>query len=285
MKTVMIQFTPWDKVYYFDSNGIDLKKGDKVVVKTEMGMEIGDVVGFLDSSEKSGCQCPNKDKGGCPHKEFNEKERKPILRIVNSADLGKIPNQKEKEKALVYCKKLIKKYELSMKLVDVHFSFEGARITFAFIADSRVDFRDLVKDLTRHFNASIRLQQIGIRDEARMMGDFGHCGKPLCCRGHLKNLESITSEMAELQQCAHRGSERISGMCGRLMCCLAYEQKGYEELESKMPPIGAKVNVDGKRGEIVRHHTLKQTVDVKFQGEKNGDGNTIAEVDLNRNKK
>jgi cell fate regulator YaaT (PSP1 superfamily) len=283
MKVVQIQFTPWDKIYYFDSNNIDLANGDKVVVKTKMGMEIGEVVGFEDSSkEKAGCQCPKKEE--CPHNSSNKKEIKPVLRIANPIDLEKIPSKEENEKALDYCKKIVEKYNLPMKLIDVHFSFDTSRLTFAFIADSRVDFRELVKDLTRHFNKTIRLQQIGIRDEAKIMGDYGHCGKPLCCRGHLQNLESITSEMAELQQCAHRGSERISGICGRLMCCLAYEQKGYEDLEDKMPPIGTKVNVDGKRGEVVNRHVLKQTVDVKFRGDSEEGGSTIQEVDLNREK-
>ena len=285
MKLVKVQFTPWDKYYHFSDNDVKLSKGDKVIVKTDMGMEIGDVVGFIDYDEenKKECKCPNK-KESCACNKSQDREIKPILRVASSSDVEKIPDKNEKDKAVSYCRGLVKRLGLPMKLIDVHFSYEGSRVTFAFIADTRVDFRELVKDLTRHFNRTVRLQQVGIRDEAKMMGDFGHCGKPLCCRGHLQKLESITSEMADLQQCAHRGSDRISGMCGRLMCCLAYEQKGYEELGEKMPPIGTKVNVDGERGEIIRHHTLKQSVDVKFKGGK-GEGSSIVEVDLNRNKK
>jgi cell fate regulator YaaT (PSP1 superfamily) len=310
-KITMIQFTPWDKVYYFDSNNLNLSKGDKVVVKTEMGMEIGEVVGFADASARTSCNtagstcelsgalktdnesragtpaptncvCPKKEE--CFHGKFADKELKLVLRIANSTDLERIAKQKDKEDALRFCKEMIKKHELPMKLVDVHFSYDGSRITFAFISESRVDFRELVKDLTRHFSRSIRLQQIGIRDEARIMGDYGHCGKPLCCREFLRTLTSITSEMAEIQQCAHRGSDRISGVCGRLMCCLAYEEKGYEELAKKMPPIGTKVNVDGKRGVIVSHHILKQSVDVEFPGENGEQESTIVEVSLNREK-
>jgi len=184
-----------------------------------------------------------------------------------------------------FCKKMASKHKLPMKLVDVHYSFDGSRLTFAFIADGRIDFRDLVKDLTRHFSRTIRLQQIGIRDEAKLIGDYGHCGRPLCCGRFLKDLTSISSEMAEIQQVAHRGSERISGICGRLMCCLAYEENGYEELAKKLPAIGTRVDVDGKKGVIVGHHVLKQSVDVKFPGENGEKGSTVAEVDLNRSKK
>jgi cell fate regulator YaaT (PSP1 superfamily) len=281
MKIVQIQFTPWDKAYYFDANDIDLSKGDKVVVNTNLGMEIGEVVGLADDSQKGGCACPKKEE--CGDCQPEAREIKPVLRIAELADLEKIPDHKEKEKAVEFCRSLVRRNKLPMKLVDAHFSFDGARMTFAFIAETRVDFRELVKELTRHFNRTIRMQQIGIRDEAKAMGDLGHCGKPLCCREHLKKLDSITSEMAEIQQCAHRGSDRISGICGRLMCCLAYEQKGYEELAKKMPALGAWVNVDGKRGEIVGHYTLKQSVKVKFDAEK-GEGSSVVEVDLNRRK-
>lgn len=279
MHIAKIQFTPWDKIYYFGANNLELVIGDKVIVKTSMGVEMGEVVGF---SDKQGgdfsCECPNK--GECKHKA--EREIKPVIRKAGLMDLEKLASREEKEKALELCKKLIDKLELPIKLVDVNFSFDGSKITFAFIADTRIDFRELVKDLTRHFNKTIRMQQIGIRDEAKIMGDCGRCGKPLCCRGFLRELSSITSDMADLQQCAHRGSERLSGICGRLMCCLAYEQKGYEELGEKMPPIGAKVDVDGKKGVVVGHHILKQSVDVEFAAENGEQGRVRAEVDLNR---
>jgi len=170
-------------------------------------------------------------------------------------------------------------------LIDVHFAYENNRFNFAFIADGRVDFRELVKDLAGRFSANIRLTQIGTRDEAKISGDCGPCGRVLCCRSCLNEFSSITSEMAEVQQVVHRGSERISGMCGRLMCCLSYEYEGYKELAGQLPPIGTKVNVDGARGVIIGHHFLKQTVDVKIAGEKEGDRDTIIEVDVNRNKK
>jgi cell fate regulator YaaT (PSP1 superfamily) len=297
MKIAQIQFTPWDKVYNFSQNNLDLKVGDKVVVKTDMGTDIGEVIGFLNMDEEEYAQLQVKtreallpdDKTEVVEKSADEtpdseSSLKPVSRKVTPSDNEKMPTLAEKKKALEFCKKMKDKFTLPMKFIDAHFSFDGSRITFAFIADGRVDFRELVKELTRHFGKTIRLQQIGIRDEAKIMGDYGHCGRLLCCKGFLGELSSITSEMSELQQCSHRGSERISGICGRLMCCLAYEQKGYEELAKVIPPIGTKVNVDGKKGEIVGHHILKQSVNVKFGGEKRED-TIVVEVDLNRNKK
>ena len=270
MKVAQIQFSSWNKIYNFDLGDFALIIDDSVVVKTEVGTEIGKVVGFKELDDN----------------EINKLgEIKPILRKATASDLEKVYDEKQKKEALGYCKKVVDKLELSMKLVDVNSSFDGASLTFAFIADGRVDFRELVKDLTRHFKRSIRLQQIGIRDEAKVYGDYGHCGKPLCCKRFLKDLSSITSDMAEVQQIAHRGSERISGICGRLMCCLAYEQCGYKESAEKLPKIGTKVDVDGKKGVIIGHHVLKQSVDVEFPPENGDKGRNIVEVDLNRNKK
>lgn len=298
MRIVQVQFTPWDKIYNFDPNNLELAKGDDVIVKTELGKEMGKVVGFkeIDDNDIMDEEIKEEDKDLKTSVDSVEEEReekkerredkgkiKPVIRKAISIDLEKLPNKKEKEEALEFCKKMIDKHKLPMKLVDVHFSFDFSRITFAFIADGRVDFRELVKDLTRHFNRTIRLHQIGIRDEAKIKGDYGPCGRPLCCKKFLGDLTSITSEMAETQQVVHRGSERISGMCGRLMCCLAYEQEGYECLIKKMPLIGTKVNVDGKKGIVVGHHILKQSVDVQFSG-KNGEDGVVVEVDLNRKK-
>ncbi|MEI6597356.1 MAG: regulatory iron-sulfur-containing complex subunit RicT, partial [bacterium] len=159
-----------------------------------------------------------------------------------------------------------------------------ARITFPFIADSRIDFRELVKDLTKHFSRSIRLQQIGIRDEARFCGDFGHCGRSLCCSRFLGDLNSITSEMAELQQCVHRGSERISGICGRLMCCLSYEEDGYKKLAENLPPLDSQVKVEGRKGRVLARYILKQTVKVLLE-EGNGEAGGVVEVEVAKVKK
>ena len=192
MNIVQVQFNPWDKVYNFDALDFKLKRGDYVIVETEMGTEIAQVVAFKKesghdcSSCESGCHgkdSPDKDK--VETKKEPKREIKPILRKASPHDKEKIASKEDKEKALDYCRVLVKKHDLPMKLVDVHFSFDESRITFAFIADGRIDFRELVKELTRHYNKTIRLHQIGIRDEAKIMGDYGHCGRELCCRGFL----------------------------------------------------------------------------------------------------
>lgn len=264
-KIVQVQFAPWDKKYDFSYDEMNLKLGNQVVVDTEFGLELGVVAGFSKAEAK-------------------EEDLKAVVRLAESEDLAKLPSPERKQETLDYCQELIARYDLPMNLVDVHFSLSGNRLNFAFSAEGRVDFRQLVKDLTTHFNAGIRLTQIGARDEARMTGDCGHCGRDLCCKTFIKDFSSVGSDMAEGQQVVHRGSERISGSCGRLMCCLAYEYDGYQELLKKLPAVGAKVNVDGRRGEVLSQHVLKQTVDVKFPGEK-GEGYVVVEVDINRHDK
>jgi cell fate regulator YaaT (PSP1 superfamily) len=266
MKIVQIIFASWDKKYNFSYEGVDLKIGDLVIVETEFGQEIGKVFDFKEIGK-------------------GEEEIKSVSRLANEDDLKKVVSEEEKEEALDYCKKIIEKYNLPMKLVDVHFSLDRNRINFAFYSDNRVDFRSLVKDLSSHFKGIIRLTQIGSRDEARCSGDLSHCGRGLCCRGFIKDFSSITSEMAEAQQVVHRGSDRVSGMCGKLMCCLSYEYEGYVDLGKKLPPIGTRVNVDGRRGEVVGQHILKQSVDVLFKGDREGDNDVVVEVDINRHKK
>lgn len=296
MRVAEVQFAPWDRTYFFGLNGLDIEKNDKVIVKTDQGTELGEVVGFREiddniakskkeKEQEEGIGSGDEEVGGDnQNAESDDFEIKPITRLATANDIDKLPTLAEKEKALEYVKKSKEKLGLAMKFIDAHFSHDASRVTFAFIADGRVDFRELVKELTRHFGRTIRLQQIGIRDEARIMGDYGHCGKKLCCKGHLKELSSITSEMAELQQCSHRGSDRISGICGRLMCCLNYEQEGYNKLANNLPAIGTRVNVDGKKGVVVGRHVLKQTVDVEFSA-KNGEDSVVVEVDINRKKK
>jgi cell fate regulator YaaT (PSP1 superfamily) len=291
MLIARVQFTPWDKTYYFSIGDLDLKNGDKVIVKTELGTDIGQILEIKEISNEELDTFLNQKKNIITDENSNnensdeeKRELKPIIRKAGRTDLDKMPDKQEKQKTLDYCKKAIEKLGLAMKLVDVRFSFDASRLTFAFISDSRVDFRELAKDLTRHFGRTVRLQQIGIRDEARLKGDVGHCGRVLCCRKFLCELSSITSDMAEVQQCAHRGSDRISGVCGRLMCCLGYEAGGYKDMALKFPPLGAKVNVDGKRGIVVGHHILKNSVDVEFSSG-NGESKTVMEVDLGRNKK
>ncbi len=259
MKVAQIQFMDWDKSYNFDISGFDLKVNDQVVTKTDVGVDIGKAIKIIDNFSVGA----------------NDIEIKPILRKVTTEDLNRLGElESERKAAIEYCKKATDKYGLPMKIVNVHFSLDGGRITFAFIADGRIDFRQMVKDLTHYFQKSIRLHQLGIRDEAKMVGDVGPCGRNICCRSHLRSLASITSEMAEAQQVAHRGSDRLSGMCGRLRCCLAYEREEYERLAAKIPAVGTAVRTQKGRGVVVNRHILKQTVEVAI----NGDESNILEI-------
>nr|MDA3802647.1 regulatory iron-sulfur-containing complex subunit RicT [Patescibacteria group bacterium] len=268
MNIAKIQFAPWDKVYDFKipHSLENLKKSDCVIVETELGKELGKIVSLS-------------------KKDANSLDLKPVIKKADFDDVASYKNNERKDEVLSYCREMIDKHGLKMKLVDVHFSYSGNRINLAFTSEGRVDFRDLVKDLAGRFSASIRLTQIGTRDEARLSGDCGPCGRSLCCKQFINDFCSITSEMAEVQQVVHRGSDRISGMCGRLMCCLAYEFEGYKELSKELPPVGTKVNVDGSKGQIISHNTLKQTVNVKLKPSREEDRPVIVEIDPNRKKK
>lgn len=259
MKVIEIQFTSWSKPYWFDPEDHELKVGDCVIVKTELGLEMGKVLNFKEIGEEN--------RGGI----------KPILRKANLSDIEKVAEKnKHKDGALGAVRELIDKHDLKMKITDVHYSFDGSRITFYFTASGRIDFRELVKDLTHYFQKSIRLHQVGVRDEAKCLGEFGPCGRPLCCKKFLDKLGQISSDFADVQQIAHRGSERITGVCGRLKCCLAYEQATYQELNKNLPVINSIIKTGQGKGRVVVHHTLKQTVGVSLET----DPKTIVEVKI-----
>jgi cell fate regulator YaaT (PSP1 superfamily) len=263
-----LQIVAWDKIYNLPNNEtFPLAVHDLVVIKIDQGLELATVIDIIADDHNI---------------ELDQDVL--IERQANESDLKRQTTQIEKQQALKYCYEVVKQLGLEMKLVDVMFSFDNNRITFAFVADGRVDFRGLVKELNTYFNKSVRLQQIGIRDEAKIVGDQGRCGRALCCQQHMNKFNSVTSEMADVQGLGGRGSDRISGCCGRLMCCLSYEAEGYKESGKKLPALGTKVNVDGQRGVVIGHHILKESVDVKFKGEK-GEPNFVLEVDLNRKKK
>jgi len=261
MKIVQIQFSPWDKAYDFSlPDEIQAGSGDFVIVETELGRELGKIISFNESVPEN-------------------QELKPILRLATEEDAHSVYDDERREKALAICQELIERHGLKMKLIDVRYSFAGNRLTFAFVSDGRVDFRDLVKDLNAAFGLNIRLLQIGSRDEARCSGDCGPCGLGLCCRSFVNDFSSITSEMAEAQQVVHRGSDRISGMCGRLMCCLSFEYEGYKQLAKELPPLGTKIKVEGRTGVVIGHHLLKQTLDVRFEAENEGERSFVIQVD------
>lgn len=260
MKVAEVQIAPWEKTLTVACNDLSLNIFDNVVIKTEGGLDLAKVIDLLDSQEAK------------------VDEAVDILRVASAEDELKSLGEVEKKRILQTCHELIKQFNLAMKLVDVRGSLDGSRLTFAFVAGGRIDFRELVKELTKSFNKTVRLQQIGIRDEAKAIGDQGRCGRGLCCREHLNKFSSVTSEIAEQQNLVGRGSDRLSGACGRLMCCLSYEADGYKNLATKLPPVGSEVQVKGEKGVVVSHHLLKQTIDVRFKGTK-GEGDYYTEVE------
>lgn len=246
MKVISVKIKSWEDAKDYESRGLDLKKGDQVVVETEQGLEAGKVVHIYKTDKKL--------------------KLKPILRKAIDNDLKKIRHYKEKkEEILKAAREKIEKHGLDMKLVDIHFAFDGSRITFAFTADGRVDFRDLLKDLTRSFQKSIRLQQIGSRDEAKGLGGYGMCGREICCARFLDELKSVTTDMARLQETTHKGSEKNSGLCGRLKCCLAYEAEMYQELARKLPEIDEKIKTSKGKGVVIGRNILNRTIRVRLE--------------------
>lgn len=260
MYTVVgISFKKAGKIYYFDPGIIDLKVDDNVIVETARGIEFGEVVQEI--------------------KEVTEDEIvSPLKKVIRKAideDIEKNKENKDLEKqAFFICQKKIEKHELPMKLIDVEYTFDHNKIIFYFTADGRVDFRELVKDLARVFKTRIELRQIGVRDEAKMIGGLGICGRPLCCATFLREFDPISIKMAKKQELSLNPA-KISGVCGRLMCCLKYESRTYRKLKEEMPDVGETVELDEiGEGEIVERNLVKKTVIVDV-----GDGEHI-EVDL-----
>ncbi|HPI67519.1 MAG TPA: regulatory iron-sulfur-containing complex subunit RicT [bacterium] len=249
MKIAEIQFTPLSKTYWFNPENHNFKINDQVIVKTDLGTEIGKIINFKEINEAD-----------------SENEIKPIIRRANKADLDKITERlKNKNHDLEICHQVITTHQLDMKIIDLYYSFDGGRLTIYFTAEGRVDFRQLVKDLTHTFQKSIRLYQIGVRDEARSLGEIGSCGKKLCCKTFLSGkINQISSNYSVSQQIAHRGNERLTGVCGRLKCCLKFEQELYEELSKKLPAIGSTINTPQGKGKVLSWQVLKQTVEVEL---------------------
>jgi len=273
MQVIEVKFSHWDRTYDFMPEDHKVKKRDKVIVKTEFGTEIADVVRIKELDKKALAEI-----------EAEGRELKSILRIANSFDILKEKEHKGLVKEAVdECERLIKKHGLPMKLIDARFSFDGGKIIFAFTSRGRVDFRDLVRELTHKFQKSIRLQQVNVREEARVTGDVGSCGRPLCCKSFLGELGNITLERAQNQQIVHWGPDRLSGVCGRLKCCLEYEDGLYKELAKNLPAIGRRVKTDSGSGEVVGWHILKQSVNVRLDKKPGEDGRpTIIEVTIKK---
>ena len=248
METIIgVRFRTAGKIYHFSPGQLTIAKGQHVIVETARGMECGRVVTGPEEIEPAPDAPP----------------LKVIQRIANAHDLQRVEdNRKHEKEARVICKKKIREHGLPMKLVSVEYTFDLNKIIFYFTADGRIDFRDLVKDLASVFRTRIELRQIGVRDEAKMMGGIGICGRPLCCHSYMADFVPVSIKMAKEQNLSLNPT-KISGVCGRLMCCLKYEQDTYEYLNSRMPSVGEKVKTpDGIIGEVKSVSVLRQLVRV-----------------------
>lgn len=250
-KYLEVNIHSWEKNVFLDPGDFIIKLGDWVIFTTQVGREAGKVIrqGLMKA----------------------EALIEPLIRVEKIADLDDLKKikalQNKKKEALKVCKQFIRKLSLPMKLVDTNYTFDDKKIVFAFTAESRVDFRDLVKELTIHFQRSVRLQQIGIRDELKNMGGIGPCGRETCCSSFLKELGNITTDLARIQQVQQRGSDRLSGACGRLKCCLNYEAEGYRECSKNLPVVGSIIKTDQGKGQVIEWNVIKHSVLVRIDKE------------------
>lgn len=246
-RVIGVRFRAAGKIYYFDPLKFNIKKGDAVIVETARGVEYGTVV--------------------CDPKEVEDDKvfqpLKPVIRIVTQKDRDQEVANRQKEKdAFRICQEKIKKHSLEMKLIDAEYTFDNNKVLFYFTADGRIDFRELVKDLAAVFKTRIELRQIGVRDETKIRGGIGICGRPLCCNTHLSEFIPVSIKMAKEQNLSLNPT-KISGVCGRLMCCLKHEEETYEELNKSLPNVGDFVTTeDGQKGEVSSVNVLRQLVKV-----------------------
>ena len=256
---IAVRFKAGGKAYYFDPLDFEIAKGENVIVETTRGIEIGEVTTERMEAEDSEIVAPLKK----------------VIRIATEEDIEHARQNREKEKwALEVCQEKIEQHKLDMKLIDVEYTFDNNKILFYFTSDGRVDFRELVKDLAAVFKTRIELRQIGVRDEAKILGGIGVCGRCLCCKSFLGDFHPVSIKMAK-EQGLSLNPTKISGSCGRLMCCLKYEQEAYEYLLSKTPSAGATVDTDRGRGVVMNVSLLKGILKVKLD-----DGNEADLVDF-----
>jgi cell fate regulator YaaT (PSP1 superfamily) len=246
-----IRFKRAGKVYYFDAGDIELEAGDYAVVKTSRGIEMGSVViapGQVVSGE-------------------NDEELSPVIRKAEPDDIKKVGEFKAKaEEALIECGKIVGELGLPMKLLSAEYNLDGSRLTIHFSAEERVDFRDLVRRLTGKFKVRVELRQVGSRDEAKLLGSYGRCGRPLCCASFLTEFTPVSIKMAK-EQDLPLNPMKISGACGRLMCCLSYEGDQYRAMKEKMPKNGQRVSTRMGEAVVVGNNPLKETVLVELETE------------------
>ncbi len=248
VKVVGVRFKKAGKVYYFDPDELTINSGMNVIVETARGIEFGEAV------------ISNRD---VPENEIVAPLKK-VMRIASEEDIKHAEENSRKEKeAFSTCLQKIKDHNLEMKLIDVEYTFDNNKILFYFTADGRVDFRELVKDLAAVFKTRIELRQIGVRDESKMMGGIGVCGRVLCCSSYLGEFQPVSIKMAK-EQGLSLNPTKISGTCGRLMCCLKYEQDAYEQIIKKAPKMGAIVETPDGQGVVMSTSLLKEIIKVKL---------------------
>ena len=247
IKVIGVRFRTAGKIYFFDPGKLEIGRNTHVIVETARGIEYGTVVGGIREVEDDKVIQP----------------LKPVLRIATEKDDEQERSNKVKEKeAFKICLEKIKKHSLEMKLIDAEYTFDNNKVLFYFTADGRIDFRELVKDLAAVFKTRIELRQIGVRDETKIVGGIGICGRPLCCHTHLSEFVPVSIKMAKEQNLSLNPT-KISGVCGRLMCCLKHEEETYEELNRRLPSVGDYVTTeDGLKGEVSSVNVLRQLVKV-----------------------
>ena len=283
-KVIGVRFRNAGKVYYFAPGDLEITQGDHVIVETARGVEYGYVVLGVKEVEEDKIIQP----------------LKPVMRVATPEDDEKAEKNREKEReAYKICLEKIRKHELEMKLIDAEYTFDNNKVLFYFTADGRIDFRELVKDLAAVFKTRIELRQIGVRDETKILGGIGICGRPLCCHSYLADFAPVSIKMAKEQNLSLNPT-KISGVCGRLMCCLKNEQETYEELNSRLPNVGDYVTTaDGLKGEVSSLSVLRQLVkvvvnlendekeireykvsDLRFKPRRKKEKNTVADEEL-----
>lgn len=234
------------KLYYFDPNGVAFERGERVLVETARGPELGTV------------RMP-------PHEVADAHVVTPlkaVLRRATSADIARdAMNREREERAIVVCKRLVEQLKLPMRLIDAQFTFDGTHVLIHFLAENRVDFRELVRELARELHARIELRQVGVRDEAKLLGGYGVCGRPLCCTTFLANFVPVAINIAKEQGLA-LNPQKISGMCGRLMCCLAFEYESYKSIGETLPRMNALVMTPRGEGKVTKLNVLAQQIEV-----------------------
>ncbi len=268
---VGVRFKKLGKIYFFDPDGITLNKGQNVIVETARGLELGEVAVANRMMEEDKLIAALKK----------------VIRIATEEDERIFAeNEKRAQEAYVVCEEKIKKHGLDMKLIDVEYTFDSSKLLFYFTADGRIDFRELVKELAAIYKTRIELRQIGVRDEVKMLGGYGMCGRELCCCNHLGDLNPVSIKMAKEQGLSLNPS-KISGVCGRLMCCLKHEQDVYEDKLARLPNVGAVVNTPDGKGVVEEVQVLKEMVTVKIEkGEdKTKKSFSVNEIEILKNSK